>query len=41
MTTVNVRYMVDDVEAALDFYTRHLGFTLISNTPRLRGCRSR
>src|SRR5580765_4023032 len=26
--TVNVRYMVDDVEAAIDFYTRHLGFTL-------------
>jgi catechol 2,3-dioxygenase-like lactoylglutathione lyase family enzyme len=26
--TVNVRYMVDDVDAAVDFYTRHLGFTL-------------
>ena len=26
--TANVRYMVDDVEAAIDFYTRHLGFTL-------------
>lgn len=25
---VSVRYMVDDVEAAIDFYTRHLGFTL-------------
>ncbi|HEX7003792.1 MAG TPA: VOC family protein [Trueperaceae bacterium] len=25
---VNVRYMVDDVDAAVDFYTRHLGFTL-------------
>lgn len=25
---VHVRYMVDDVEAAVDFYTRHLGFTL-------------
>jgi catechol 2,3-dioxygenase-like lactoylglutathione lyase family enzyme len=25
---VNVRYMVDDVQAAIDFYTRHLGFTL-------------
>src|SRR5438034_11058851 len=25
---VNVRYMVDDVAAAVDFYTRHLGFTL-------------
>ena len=29
--TVNVRYMVDDVEAAIDFYTGHLGFSLISN----------
>jgi catechol 2,3-dioxygenase-like lactoylglutathione lyase family enzyme len=25
---VSVRYMVDDVDAAIDFYTRHLGFTL-------------
>ena len=25
---VNVRYMVDDVESAVDFYTNHLGFTL-------------
>ena len=25
-STVSVRYMVDDVEAALDFYTTHLGF---------------
>jgi len=32
MPTVNVRYMVDDVEAALAFYTTHLGFTLISKT---------
>lgn len=23
---VNVRYMVDDVQAAIDFYTEHLGF---------------
>ena len=30
MPTVNVRYMVDDVEAAVAFYTTHLGFTLIS-----------
>jgi len=29
-TTVNVRYIVDDVEAALVFYTTHLGFTLLS-----------
>lgn len=32
MTTVNVRYMVDEVGAALAFYTTHLGFTLISKT---------
>ena len=25
---VNVRYMVDDVETSIDFYTRHLGFEL-------------
>jgi catechol 2,3-dioxygenase-like lactoylglutathione lyase family enzyme len=30
MATVNVRYMVDDVEAAVAFYTTHLGFTLLS-----------
>lgn len=29
--SVNVRYMVDDVEKAVDFYTNHFGFTLISN----------
>jgi catechol 2,3-dioxygenase-like lactoylglutathione lyase family enzyme len=28
--TVNVRYMVDDVDAAVAFYTSHLGFTLLS-----------
>jgi catechol 2,3-dioxygenase-like lactoylglutathione lyase family enzyme len=27
---VNVRYMVDDVQAAIDFYTTHFGFTLLS-----------
>jgi catechol 2,3-dioxygenase-like lactoylglutathione lyase family enzyme len=27
---VNVRYMVDDVEAAVTWYTTHLGFTLLS-----------
>jgi catechol 2,3-dioxygenase-like lactoylglutathione lyase family enzyme len=32
MTTVNVRYMVEDVETAIAFYTTHLGFTLISKT---------
>jgi catechol 2,3-dioxygenase-like lactoylglutathione lyase family enzyme len=25
---VHVRYMVDDVDTAVDFYTRHLGFTV-------------
>jgi cytochrome c peroxidase len=30
MTTVNIRYMVDDVEAAVAFCTTHLGFKLIS-----------
>jgi catechol 2,3-dioxygenase-like lactoylglutathione lyase family enzyme len=25
-TTVNVRYLVDDVAAAVDFYTTHFGF---------------
>ena len=30
---VSVRYMVDDVEAAIDFYTRHFGFTLRRNAP--------
>ena len=32
MPTVNVRYIVDDVDAALAFYTTHLGFKLISKT---------
>jgi catechol 2,3-dioxygenase-like lactoylglutathione lyase family enzyme len=26
--TVNVRYMVDDVQSSIDFYTKHLGFEL-------------
>ncbi len=30
---VNVRYMVNDVQAAVDFYTTHFGFTV--NTARL------
>jgi catechol 2,3-dioxygenase-like lactoylglutathione lyase family enzyme len=29
--TVNVRYMVEDVETAIDWYTRYLGFSLLSN----------
>ena len=31
--TVNVRYMVDDVAAAIDFYTSHLGFTVQLSSP--------
>jgi catechol 2,3-dioxygenase-like lactoylglutathione lyase family enzyme len=30
-TMVNVRYMVDDVEAAIAWYTQHLGFEVISS----------
>ncbi len=30
-TMVNVRYMVHDVDAAVAFYTTHLGFTLLSS----------
>jgi catechol 2,3-dioxygenase-like lactoylglutathione lyase family enzyme len=30
-TTVNVRYIVDNVEASVEWYTAHLGFTLISS----------
>lgn len=30
-TTVNVRYMVHDVEAAITWYTTHLGFSVLSN----------
>jgi catechol 2,3-dioxygenase-like lactoylglutathione lyase family enzyme len=28
---VSVRYIVDDVERALDFYTTHFGFTVLSS----------
>ena len=27
----SVRYVVDDVQAAIDFYTEHLGFTVLSH----------
>ena len=30
MSTVNVRYMVHDVDAAIAFYTTHLGFQLLT-----------
>jgi catechol 2,3-dioxygenase-like lactoylglutathione lyase family enzyme len=29
MTTVSVRYIVDDVESAVAFYTSHLGFHVV------------
>ncbi len=28
---VNVRYMIDDVDAAIEFYVKHLGFALEQN----------
>jgi len=28
---VSVRYMVDDVQASIDFYTSHFGFTVLSS----------
>jgi catechol 2,3-dioxygenase-like lactoylglutathione lyase family enzyme len=31
MSSVNVRYMVDNVDAAVAWCTKHLGFTLLSN----------
>lgn len=31
--TVNVRYLVDDVAAAVDFYTGHLDFSVLSSFP--------
>ena len=38
--TVNVRYIVDDVDAAVAWYApKHLGFTLISSaSPGIRRC---
>ena len=32
-TTVSVRYMVDDVAAAVEFYTRHFGFEVNTSYP--------
>jgi catechol 2,3-dioxygenase-like lactoylglutathione lyase family enzyme len=31
--TVNVRYIVNDVAASVDFYTRHFGFTVGISSP--------
>src|SRR5437870_13848074 len=31
MATVHIRYLVDHVEAAIRFYTTHLGFSLLSS----------
>jgi catechol 2,3-dioxygenase-like lactoylglutathione lyase family enzyme len=31
--TVSVRYMVDDVEAAIAWYTKHLGFSVLTSYP--------
>ena len=31
--TVNVRYLVDDVEACVAWYTAHLGFSVLTSTP--------
>ena len=31
--TVNVRYLVDDVAAAVSFYTTRLGFTVLTSFP--------
>jgi catechol 2,3-dioxygenase-like lactoylglutathione lyase family enzyme len=30
MATVSVRYIVHDIDAAIDFYTKHLGFTEVT-----------
>jgi catechol 2,3-dioxygenase-like lactoylglutathione lyase family enzyme len=35
--TANVRYLVDDVEAAIDFYVSHLGFNVISSMALVLG----
>src|SRR5919199_2353840 len=34
MLMVNVRYMVDDVDAAVSFYTAHFGFAVLSHPGR-------
>ena len=32
-TTVSVRYLVDDVATDVEFYTSHLGFTVLTSFP--------
>jgi catechol 2,3-dioxygenase-like lactoylglutathione lyase family enzyme len=39
MATVSVRYIVDDVEEAIAFYTEHLGFGVEFNPPVSRSSR--
>ena len=39
MATVSVRYIVDDVEAAIAFYTERLGFGVEFNPPVSRSSR--
>ena len=38
---VSVRYVVDDVQAAIDYYTKHLGFEVVATWPRRRRRRPR
>jgi len=39
MTEISVRYIVDDVDAAVDFYTRHFQFEVSMRPgPGLRRC---
>ena len=35
--TVNVRYMVDDVDASIAFYTKLLDFEILTNAPPSTG----
>ena len=39
MATLSVRYIVDDVEEAIAFYTEHLGFGVEFNPPVSRSSR--
>lgn len=37
--TVNVRILVDDVDASVDFYTRHFGFAVLNVFPAFAAVR--